>query len=221
MTDITLDNGTLAAPGKLICIGLNYRDHALEAGFDLPTQPLSFAKFPSSLIGPGEPIRIPTISKDIDYEAELAVIIGRAARDVTPDEALDYVIGYTCFNDVSARDIQAADGQWTRSKSLDTFGPIGPRIASADEIDPQALAIRCLLNGEVMQEGSTADMVFSVAEIVSYVSRDTTLEPGDIIATGTPAGIGLSKRPPRFLVDGDEFTVEIEGIGSVTNPVIG
>lgn len=206
-------------PGKLICIGLNYRTHAAESNLPLPDRPLAFAKWTSCIIEDGATIRIPKFSDQIDFEAELAVVIGTETRDAPVNEALDHVMGYACFNDVSARDVQASETQWSRSKSFDTFGPMGP-IAPADSIsDPQDLAIRCLINDELMQEGHTSDMVFGVAEIISFLSQGTTLHPGDVIATGTPAGIGLTKNPPRFLRPGDHVTVEIEGLASLTNPV--
>ena len=207
-------------PGKIICVGLNYKDHAAEQGTDLPTAPLLFAKWPNTLIGPGEPIVIPPEAEQVDYEAELGVVIGSRARRVSEAQALDAVRGYVCVNDVSARDLQFADGQWTRGKSPDTFCPVGPRLVPREEVpDPQALAIRCLVNGEVLQDSSTAQMVFSVAEIIAYVSRTITLEPGDLIATGTPAGVGVFRDPKVLLGDGDEVTVEVEGLGALTNPV--
>ena len=207
-------------PGKIICVGLNYKDHAAEQGTDLPTAPLLFAKWPNTLIGPGEPIVIPPEAEQVDYEAELGVVIGSRARRVSEAQALDAVRGYVCVNDVSARDLQFADGQWTRGKSPDTFCPVGPRLVPREEVpDPQALAIRCLVNGEVLQDSSTAQMVFSVAEIIAYVSRTITLEPGDLIATGTPAGVGVFRDPKVLLGDGDEVTVEVEGLGTLTNPV--
>ena len=206
-------------PSKLICIGLNYRKHAEEANLPMPEQPIAFAKWTSSIIGNGDTIRLPAFSQQIDFEAELAVIIGRTAVDVDPESALDHVAGYACFNDVSARDIQAAENQWSRSKSFDTFGPLGP-ITSADKIpDPQKLGIRCLINGDLMQDGNTSDMVFSVAEIISFLSQGTTLHAGDVIATGTPAGIGLTRKPPRFLQKGDVVSIEIDGIETLSNPV--
>ncbi|HXV32644.1 MAG TPA: fumarylacetoacetate hydrolase family protein [Gaiellaceae bacterium] len=207
-------------PGKIIAAGMNYRDHAAEAGLEVPERPILFAIWPSSVIGPGEAIVLPSVSTEIDYEAELGVVIGERARDVPVEQALDVVAGYTCYNDVSARDVQFADGQWTRAKSFDTFSPLGPRVAPASEIpDPQALRIRCILNGETLQDSSTSEMVFSVAELVAYVSRGITLEPGDLLVTGTPAGVGFTRTPPIFLRAGDEVTVEIEGIGALTNPV--
>jgi 2-keto-4-pentenoate hydratase/2-oxohepta-3-ene-1,7-dioic acid hydratase in catechol pathway len=207
-------------PGKIVAAGLNYRDHAAEAGLEVPERPILFAVWPSSVIGHGEAIVLPPVSTEIDYEAELGVVIGERARDVPVERALGVVAGYTCYNDVSARDVQFADGQWTRAKSFDTFSPLGPRVVPASEIpDPQALRIRCILNGETLQDSSTSEMVFSVAELVSYVSHGITLEPGDLLVTGTPAGVGFTRTPPVFLHAGDEVTVEIEGIGALTNPV--
>ena len=206
--------------GKIVCAGMNYRDHAEEAGLEVPVRPVLFAKWPSSLVGPGDPIVIPSFTNQVDYEAELGAVIGRRSRDLEVGEALGAVTGYVCVNDVSARDLQFADGQWTRAKSLDTFCPVGPRLVPAEEVgDPQALRIRCLVNGEVLQDSTTANMVFSVAELVAYASRGMTLEPGDVIATGTPAGVGFTRKPPIFLEPGDEVTVEIERIGALTNPV--
>jgi 5-carboxymethyl-2-hydroxymuconate isomerase len=210
----------LERPQKVICVGMNYRDHAAESGLEVPEQPVLFAKWPSSLIGPGEAIVLPGITEQVDYEAELGVVVGARIRDVPAEQALAAVRGYLCANDVSARDLQFRDGQWTRAKSLDTFCPVGPRVVPAAEIgDPQALPIRCLVNGEVLQDSSTAEMVFSVAEIVAHASRATTLDEGDLILTGTPAGVGFTRDPPIFLGPGDEVTVEIEGVGALTNPV--
>jgi 2-keto-4-pentenoate hydratase/2-oxohepta-3-ene-1,7-dioic acid hydratase in catechol pathway len=208
-------------PGKIICVGLNYRDHAEEQGTALPEAPLLFAKWQNALIGPGEPIVIPPIVTKCDYEAELGIVIGERVRGVSAGDALDAVAGYVCVNDVSARDLQFADGQWTRGKSPDTFCPVGPTLVPRDEIpDPQALAIRAILNGEAVQDSNTANMVFGVAEIIEYVTRTITLEPGDLIATGTPAGVGAFRKPPLFMQPGDEITIEIEGLGSLTNPVV-
>ena len=207
-------------PGKIVCVGLNYRDHATESGLDLPERPLLFAKWQTSLIGPGEDIVLPALSDEVDFEAELGVVIGRPARSVSVDEALEHVAGYICVNDVSARDVQMRDGQWTRGKSFDTFCPVGPAVVSAQEVaDPQALRIRCLVNGEALQDSSTAEMVFGVAEVIAFVSEAISLEPGDLIATGTPAGVGFAREPPVFLRDGDEVTVEIESVGALTNRV--
>lgn len=207
-------------PQKIICVGLNYRDHAEEQGTEIPKAPLLFAKWPNTLIGSGETIVLPADAHEVDYEAELGVVIGTRTRGVSERLALDAVRGYICVNDVSARDLQFADGQWTRGKSPDTFCPVGPRLIAREEIaDPQALAIRCVLNGETMQDSSTAQMIFSVAEIISYVSRVITLEPGDLIATGTPAGVGIFRDPKVLLKDGDEVTVEVEGLGPLVNPI--
>jgi 2-keto-4-pentenoate hydratase/2-oxohepta-3-ene-1,7-dioic acid hydratase in catechol pathway len=210
----------IARPGKIVCVGLNYRDHAEEQGIEVPPRPLLFAKWPSAVIGPGEPIVLPSLSREVDYEAELGVVIGARARAVAADDALDVVAGYVCVNDVTARDLQFSDGQWTRAKSLDTFCPVGPELVSVSEIaDPQNLAIRCSVNGDVLQDSSTADMIFGVRELVAFVSEAITLEPGDLIATGTPAGVGYTRTPPRFLAPGDTVTVEVEGVGALTNPV--
>jgi 2-keto-4-pentenoate hydratase/2-oxohepta-3-ene-1,7-dioic acid hydratase in catechol pathway len=207
-------------PQKIVCIGLNYRDHAEEQGTELPAAPLLFAKWPNTLIGPGEPIVIPPITKQVDYEAELGVVIGERVRGASAENALEAVAGFLCLNDVSARDLQFSDGQWVRGKSLDTFCPIGPEfVPAADVPDPQALAIRAVVNGEVLQDSHTSNMIFSVAEIVAHVSRSITLEPGDLIATGTPAGVGAFRDPPVWLEPGDEVTIEIEGLGALTNPV--
>jgi 2,4-didehydro-3-deoxy-L-rhamnonate hydrolase len=207
-------------PSKIVCVGLNYRDHAEEQGTELPGAPLLFAKWPNALIGPGEPIVIPRASERVDYEAELGVVIGSRIRGVSEENALEAVRGYLCLNDVSARDLQFGDGQWTRGKSPDTFCPIGPRLVPREEVpDPQALGIRCVLNGQVMQDSTTANMIFTIAQIIAYASATMTFEPGDLIATGTPAGVGVFRDPPVLLQDGDEVTIEIDGLGALTNPV--
>lgn len=207
-------------PQKIVCVGLNYRDHAEEQGIELPQAPLLFAKWPNTLIGPGEPIVIPPVTKQVDYEAELGVVIGERVRGVSEENALEAVRGYLCLNDVSARDIQFPDRQWVRGKSLDTFCPVGPELVPVRDVpDPQALAIRAIVNGEVLQDSSTAQMIFGVAQIIAYVSRAITLEPGDLIATGTPAGVGAFRDPPIWLQPGDEVTIEVEGLGALTNPV--
>lgn len=207
-------------PGKLLCIGLNYRDHAAESGVPLPARPLLFSKFPSAIIGHGEAIELPDGSTDVDYEAELAVVIGRRASRVPTAGALEYVFGYTCLNDVSARDFQFADGQWQRGKSCDTFAPMGPWLVTRDTVpDPGALAITCRVNGETRQSSSTRELVFGVADLIAILSRDITLEPGDVIATGTPAGVGFARTPPVYLRNGDDVEVEIEGIGVLRNRV--
>ena len=214
----------LPRPGKVVAIGLNYADHATEAASKItaPPVPPVFAKFPSAIIGPGEPITYdPALAKEVDYEAELAVLIGRPARGVPAADALSYVFGYTCLNDVSARDLQFSDGQWTRGKSLDTFCPIGPWVVTADELpDPQRLAIRCWVSGDLLQDGTTADMFYGVAELIAHLSQAFTLEPGDIVATGTPPGVGYFRDPKRLLTDGDEVVVWVEGIGALRNPVV-
>jgi 2,4-didehydro-3-deoxy-L-rhamnonate hydrolase len=206
-------------PGKVICVGLNYRDHAEEQGVKLPEHPLLFAKWPTALTGPGDPIVLPSSSTQVDYEAELGVVIGSRVKGVRAENALEAVRGYLCANDVTARDLQRADGQFTRSKSLDTFGPLGEFVSAAEVGDPQQLRIRCLVNGEVRQSSSTADMIFSVAEVIEFVSAAITLEPGDLLLTGTPAGVGVFRDPPIFLAEGDEVTVEIERLETLTNPV--
>ncbi|SRR5712692_7041374 len=206
-------------PGKIVAIGLNYRDHAKEAGAATPTQPTVFAKFVTSLIGHRAEIRWdPALAQEVDYEAELAVVIGRRARRVSEKEALDYVLGYTCANDVSARDLQFSESQWVRAKSLDTFCPLGPVLVTADEItDPQKLPISCRVNGELMQSANTSEMFFGVGILISYCSQSFTLEPGDVIITGTPAGVGVFKKPKRMLGEGDEVVVEVGGIGRLVN----
>lgn len=206
-------------PGKIIAIGRNYADHVTEDGAVPPPSPLIFAKFPSSVTGPGAEIRWdPAMTSQVDYEAELAVVIGRRARNVAEGDALDVVLGYTCLNDVSARDLQFGDGQWVRGKSLDTFCPMGPALVTGDELgDPDDLDIACLVNGEVLQHDRTSSMFYSVRQIISHCSRAFTLEPGDVIATGTPGGVGIFRNPPRLLGDGDVVTVAIEGLGELVN----
>jgi 2-keto-4-pentenoate hydratase/2-oxohepta-3-ene-1,7-dioic acid hydratase in catechol pathway len=207
-------------PQKIICVGLNYHDHAAEGAQKVPERPLLFAKWPNTLIGPQEPIVLPSITAKVDYEGELAAVIGRQARGLGVDDALDAVAGYLCSNDVSARDLQFSDGQWVRGKTLDTFCPVGPALVPTSEIpDPQALRLKTILHGEVVQEAPTSDMIFSVAQIVAFVSEAITLEPGDLILTGTPAGVGIFRDPELLLKPGDEVTVEIEGVGTLTNPV--
>lgn len=196
---------------KIICVGLNYRDHAKELGMALPEEPVIFLKPETALIGPEEPIVYPAMSRQVDYEAELAVVIGRQARHVTPDEVGRYIAGFTCFNDVTARDLQKKDGQWTRAKSFDTFAPAGREVVSG--VDPGDLLIECYVNGERKQASSTRNLIFPVPELVSFISRIMTLFPGDLIATGTPPGVG-PLRP------GDVVEVVIEGVGRLRNPVV-
>jgi len=208
-------------PGKLICIGLNYRDHAAESNLPIPREPVVFSKFPTAVIAPGEPVVLPGGSTQVDYEAELAVVIGKRAKGVSQAQALDYVLGYTCLNDVSARDFQFADGQWQRGKSCDTFAPMGPTIVTADALpDPHSLPIKLVLNGTAMQDSNTNQLIFGVPELIEFLSRTITLEPGDVIATGTPSGVGFARKPPVYLKASDEMIVDIEGIGRLNNPVM-
>lgn len=207
-------------PGKIICIGLNYRNHAIESGMDIPNAPIVFSKFVTSVAASEDPILLPVGSEQVDFEAELAVVIGRRAKNIRLEEAMDYVFGYTNFNDVSARDMQFADGQWQRGKSCDTFAPFGEFVATKDEIpDPHDLRIQFRLNGETMQDSNTNQLIFKIPDLVEYISRSITLEPGDIIATGTPPGVGFARKPPVFLKDCDVCEVEIEGLGVLINPV--
>ncbi len=207
-------------PDKIICLGVNYREHAAEAQQELPAVPMFFAKFRNSLIGPTSPILLPRVSTQIDYEGELAVIIGTRCKEVAEPEALQYVAGYSIMNDVSARDVQLQTSQWTAGKALDTFGPMGPGMVLASDIpDPQTLMLTTKVNGQVVQHDSTANMIFSVATSIAFLSSLMTLEPGDIIATGTPSGVGFKRTPPLFLQEGDVVEVEIERIGRIRNPV--
>ncbi len=210
----------LDLPQKIVCVGLNYRDHAEEQGVELPERPLLFAKWPNTLIVAGEAIRIPSISKNVDYEAELGVVIGRRASHVSVDDALDFVRGYVVANDVSGRDLQFSDGQWVRGKSLDTFLPVGELVSASEVPDPQSLPIRAILNGQTMQDSNTSNQIFGVAEVIAFVSQAITLEPGDLIITGTPAGVGAFRTPPVWLQPGDEITIEIDGLGRLANPVV-
>ncbi|HEX9658816.1 MAG TPA: fumarylacetoacetate hydrolase family protein [Rhodothermales bacterium] len=212
-------------PTAIMGVGLNYGHHAEESGMAIPKWPVLFFKGPNTLQHPHGPIVLPRHlrSDEVDYECELAVVIGRACKNVSREEALEYVLGYTCANDVSARDWQIArgGGQWCRGKSFDTFSPLGPCIVTTDEIpNPNALGIRTLLNGEPVQDWNTSDMIFDVPEIISFMSGSSTLLPGTVILTGTPHGVGMAAKPPRWLREGDEVTIEIEGIGALTNPVV-
>jgi 5-carboxymethyl-2-hydroxymuconate isomerase len=210
-------------PGKIIAIGLNYAKHAAETGAALPPAPIIFAKFPSSVIGPGEAITWSrSITTQVDWEVELAVVIGKKARNVTEEDSLKHVYGYTVANDVSARDLQIRiDRQWTRGKSLDTFCPLGPCIVTRNEIpDPNKLNLKTIINGKVMQDSNTEDLIFNVQQLISYCSRMFTLEPGDVILTGTPSGVGEGMKPPQYLKNGDQVTVSVEGIGEMTNPCV-
>lgn len=211
-------------PSQILCIGLNYRRHAEETGAPLPERPILFVKGTNALQHPGDPIEIPTRfeSTEVDYECELAVVIGNACKNASRENALDYVLGYTCANDVSARDwqIKWGSGQWCRGKFFDTFAPLGPCLVTPDDIpDPNALRISTLLNGERVQDSNTNDMIFDVATLIEFLSGSTTLPAGTVILTGTPSGVGMAARPPRWLKPGDVVTIEIEGIGQLTNPV--
>jgi acylpyruvate hydrolase len=207
-------------PQKIVCLGLNYRDHAEEAGLKAPSAPMFFAKFANSLVGPTDPIVPPRTTEQVDYEAELAVVIGSPGRYIPVEQALEHVAGAMAFNDVSARDLQMANNLWSGGKAIDTFGPCGPALVTMDEIDDlQALSVRTRVNGETVQDGNTAWMIFGVAETIAFLSQIMTLQTGDIIATGTPSGVGNSRTPRLFLHAGDVVEVEIEGLGILRNPV--
>ena len=209
-------------PSKIACIGLNYRDHAAEVKMELPQHVTVFAKWPNTLIGDGAPIVIPSLSHRVDYEAELAFVIGKRAHAVAEDEADAHIAGYTCFNDVSVRDYQMRTSQWTLGKVFDTHGPCGPFLVTRDEVpDPQNLRIRCSIGEEVLQDSSTSQMVFGVRRLLAELSAVMTLEPGDIVATGTPAGVGTSRTPKRWIRAGERVRVEIEGLGVLENPAVG
>jgi 2-keto-4-pentenoate hydratase/2-oxohepta-3-ene-1,7-dioic acid hydratase in catechol pathway len=222
-----LDRGSVALkavipnPEKVICIGLNYRDHAIETKAPIPEVPTVFTKYANTLIGDGEPIVIPRVTQQVDYEAELAFVIGRRGRYISEAEATHYIAGYTIFNDISARDYQMRTSQWTIGKTFDTFGPLGPALVTADEIpDPGALAIRLSINGDVLQDSNTSQLIFPIPRLVAYLSEVMTLEPGDVIATGTPSGVGFTRQPPRFLRPQETVRVEIEKVGVLENPVV-
>jgi len=221
--DLPLSEVTLLAPvpapSKVVAIGLNYMDHCREQNIEPPKMPIIFAKFPSAVVGPGAAVRWdPALTRQVDYEVELAVVMGRTTRRVPAAEALDYVAGYTVCNDVSARDLQFGDRQWVRGKSLDTFCPLGPWLVTKDEIpDPHDLSLRCTVNGEILQDSTTAEMIFGVPQLIEFISRAFSLLPGDVIATGTPDGVGVFRSPQVFLKDGDVVTVEVEGLGELTN----
>lgn len=208
-------------PPKLICVGLNYRDHAQEVGLEIPKVPTIFSKFSSAVIGPGEPIVLPRVSEKPDYEAEFAFVIGRGGRYIPASSAMEHVFGYTIVNDVSARDFQMATSQWLMGKTFDTFAPMGPWIVTADEIaDPHALDISLEIGGETLQESNTRELIFKIPELIEFISKVVTLEPGDVVITGTPAGVGFSRKPPRFLRPGDEVAIYVHGIGMLRNRVI-
>ncbi len=210
-------------PRKIVCVGLNYKDHAAESGAPIPRDPVLFSKYATALVGDGADIVLPSTSQEVDYEAELVVVIGKGGRHLAPDAALGHVAGYTIGHDVSARDWQLKkDGkQWMVGKTFDTFAPAGPHLVTADEVaDPHALGIRLRLNGQTMQESNTRQMIFGVGEVVAYLSRVFTLEPGDLIFTGTPPGVGFARKPPVYLKPGDVCEVEIDGLGVLRNPVV-
>ncbi|MGD9364282.1 MAG: fumarylacetoacetate hydrolase family protein [Desulfobacteraceae bacterium] len=208
-------------PEKIVCLGKNYAEHAKEGGFDMPEAPLLFCKTPNALNGPFDPILVPISSDQIDWEVELAVVIGKKGVRIPQDRALDYIAGYTVMNDVSGRRAQFAHSQWFRGKSFDTFAPLGPALVTPDEVgDVQNLRLTATVNGEVMQDGTTRDMIFSIEDIISDLSQDITLVPGDIISTGTPAGVGIFRDPPVVLNEGDEVECWIEKIGSICNKVV-
>jgi 2-keto-4-pentenoate hydratase/2-oxohepta-3-ene-1,7-dioic acid hydratase in catechol pathway len=208
-------------PPKFICVGLNYRDHAIETKMDIPKVPTIFSKFSSAVIAPGDPIVLPRASMQPDYEAEFAFVIGRGGRHIPAEKWRDHVFGYTLVNDVSARDFQMATTQWLVGKTFDTFAPMGPHIVSADEIaEPHALDISLTINGEELQRSNTRELIFKIPELIAYLSSIVTLEPGDIVSTGTPAGVGFARKPPRFLQPGDDVVVRVEKIGELRNPVV-
>jgi acylpyruvate hydrolase len=208
-------------PQKILCLGLNYRDHAAESGLQAPAAPMFFAKYANSLVGPQDDIVPPATTRQVDYEAELAVVIGRRGRDIDAGDALEHVAGAMAFNDVSARDLQLANTLWTGGKAIDTFAPCGPGLVLREDVgDLSSLAVRTRVNGETVQDGNTASMIFGVAETIAFVSQVMTLEPGDIIATGTPAGVGNARNPKRFLQPGDLVEIEIERIGTLRNRIV-
>lgn len=208
-------------PEKIICIGLNYRDHARESGVDIPNYPVFFAKYRNALAGPYDPILLPRVSTRVDYEAELAVVIGRRGRHILEKDAMDYVAGYMALNDVSARDYQFRGPQWLPGKTFDTFAPCGPYLVTSDEVsDPHVLGVRLRLNGELMQNSSTRELIFSIPQLISYISDIVTFAPGDIISTGTPPGVGFARKPPVYLKPGDVVEVEVEQVGMIRNTVV-
>jgi 2-keto-4-pentenoate hydratase/2-oxohepta-3-ene-1,7-dioic acid hydratase in catechol pathway len=212
----------LANPPRIFCIGLNYRDHAIESGMDIPKFPVVFFKLTPSIIGPGEAIVLPAITKEPDYEAEFAFVIGKGGFQIPASEAMEHVYGYTIINDVSARDIQFSTSQWSLSKSLPTFCPMGPAIVTADEIaDPHVLDVQLSIDGEVLQHSTTQELIFKIPELIEYISSITPLLPGDIVSTGTPYGVGLGRNPKRWLKPGETVTITIEGLGQLINPVVG
>ena len=220
LKSVTLD-APISRPGKIVALGKNYLDHIVETGSDIPDRPVVFAKFPSSVIGPDEPISMPEVSSKLDWEVELGVVIGKTCRNVSEKKALDFVAGYTIINDISARDLQMGDGQWVRGKSLDGFCPMGPCIVTQDELGAASkLKLHTKVNGVIKQASSTSEMIFKVPNIVSLLSKSFTLEPGDVIATGTPSGVGFVRDPPEFLKVGDKIELYIENIGYLRNKIV-
>lgn len=208
-------------PPKVICVGLNYRDHAIESNMQIPDRPTIFNKFPQTVIGPEEPIVLPKNSAQPDYEAEFAFVIGKGGRHIAAADWKHHVFGYTNLNDVSARDFQMATTQWLMGKTFDTFCPMGPYLVSVDEVaDPHNLEIRCTINGEVLQDSNTRHLIFNIPSLISYLSSVFTLEPGDVVSTGTPGGVGFARKPPRWLAAGDVVEVEVQGLGTLRNPVV-
>ncbi len=220
LTDVTL-LAPIPRPPKLIFVGLNYRDHAAETNLEIPKVPTIFNKFPSVVIGPGDNIVLPKVSSRPDYEAEFAFVIGRGGRYIPAARAMEHVFGYTIVNDVSARDYQMATSQWLMGKTFDTFAPMGPWIVTADEIaDPHSLDIRLEINGERLQNSNTRELIFKIPELIEFLSKVVTLESGDVVITGTPAGVGFTRKPPRYLKPGDQVSIYVQGIGTLTNPVV-
>jgi acylpyruvate hydrolase len=212
----------IAHPNKITCIGLNYADHAREGGQEPPPAPIFFLKSHNTICGPGDPIKLPPNSTQVDYEAEFAVVIGKRGSRIAESDAHKYIAGYTILHDVSARDMQFADKQWYRGKSCDTFAPTGPWIVTPDEVpDPNNLRISLTLNGETLQDSNTSNLIFKVPFLISYLSQSATWEVGDLISTGTPPGVGFARKPPVFMKSGDSVSVSVEGIGTLTNPVVG
>jgi 2-keto-4-pentenoate hydratase/2-oxohepta-3-ene-1,7-dioic acid hydratase in catechol pathway len=219
-SDATL-RAPILVPPKFICIGLNYRDHAIESGMEIPTLPTVFTKYHNAVTGDGQPIELPAVSDQVDYEAEFAFVIGKTGKNIPADKWQEHVFGYTIVHDVSARDYQLATSQWTIGKTFDTFGPLGPELVSKDEIaDPHNLRISLELNGQVLQDSNTAQLIFKIPYLIEYLSKVMTLVPGDVISTGTPPGVGFARKPPIFMKPGDEAVIKIEGIGELRNPVI-
>lgn len=212
----------ISDPGKVICIGLNYRDHALETNSPIPSEPVVFNKFPQCVVGPDDAVVLPAVSHEVDYEAELVVVIGKGGKRISKANAMQHVAGYTVGNDVSARDWQKGrpGGQWLMGKAPDTFAPTGPHLVTADEVDPSNLKIGLRLNGETMQDSSTRELIFGIDELITHISQLVTLQPGDLIFTGTPPGVGAARKPPVFIKAGDRMEVEIEGLGVLSNPVV-